>query len=90
MRMKKIILFFVACTVPVLLFLNTWQMYRYVDLKNEVINIEKEQKEWLEKNKKIIASIAVLRSPERIEMIAKDELGLEKINSRRVTKIIIE
>jgi hypothetical protein len=52
--------------------------------------LEKEQKDWFEKNKKIIAGISVLRAPERIEKIARDELGLQKIDSSRIKRLVIE
>jgi cell division protein FtsL len=61
-----------------LLFLNTWQGYRFESLKREVRAMEEEQRDWLEQNKKLVAAVAVLSSPERILRIAEKELRLKK------------
>jgi cell division protein FtsL len=90
MRLKKLVIFMIICSIPLLLLVNTWQMYRYNTLGKELSIKEEEQKVWMEKNKKMIAGIAVLRSPARIEKVAQEELGLEKIDSERITTIIIE
>jgi cell division protein FtsL len=84
--MKKI-LFILVFTIPVLLFLNAWQVYRHDQVKDTVSGLEEQQREWLERNKRMIAGIAVLRSPTRIEQLAKEELKLEKIDSGRLLRI---
>jgi len=56
-------------------------------MEREVGLFEAEQKDWLEKNKKLIAGLAVFRSPARIEKIAEESLGLNKIDPSRVWKI---
>jgi cell division protein FtsL len=73
-----------------LFFLNTWQGYRYQELGREVDNLELEQKDWLEKNKKVIAALAVLSSPERIEALAVDKLGLKPLKPEDVIKLSFE
>jgi cell division protein FtsL len=70
-----------------LFFLNTWQGYRYQELEQEVENLELEQKDWLEKNKKVIAALAVLSSPERVEALAVDKLGLKPLKPEDVIKV---
>jgi cell division protein FtsL len=87
---RKIILIVASCTVPVFFFLQVLTAYQYQVLDREVSVLEKEQKDWFEKNKKIIAGISVLRAPERIEKIARDELGLQKIDSSRIKRLVIE
>ena len=62
----------------------------FIKLQNEIEELETEQKEWIEKNKKLIASIEVLRTPKRIEKIAQDDLGLEKIDKERIRKVVFE
>jgi cell division protein FtsL len=59
-----------------LLFLNTWQGYRFESLKRDVQAMEAEQRDWLEQNKKLVAAVAVLSSPERIQRIAEKDLAL--------------
>ncbi len=87
---RKMLLILAACMVPVFFFLQVLTSYQYQVLQREVSSLEREQKDWFEKNKKIIAGISVLRSPERIEKIARDELGLVKIDSSRIKRLVIE
>ena len=87
---RKMLLILAACMVPVFFFLQVLTSYQYQVLQREVSSLEREQKDWFEKNKKIIAGISVLRSPERIEKIARDELGLQKIDSSRIKRLVIE
>ncbi len=87
---RKILLILAASTVPVFFFLQVLTAYQYQMLEREVSALEQEQKDWFEKNKKIVAGISVLRSPERIEKIARDELGLRKIDASRIKRLVIE
>ncbi|HEQ71205.1 MAG TPA: cell division protein FtsL [Spirochaetia bacterium] len=87
---RKILLICAASTIPVFFFLQVLTVYQYRSLEREVRLLEDQQKEWFEMNKKLIAGISVLRTPERIEKIARDELGLEKINSDQVKRLIVE
>jgi hypothetical protein len=70
-----------------LLFLNTWQGYRFEHLKREAQQLEAEQRDWLEQNKKLVAALAVLSSPQRIERIAVGELGLKKLERSALVTI---
>jgi len=65
-------------TIPVFVFVNIYQTYSYQRLDQSVALLESRQKNWLEHNKRIIAGIAVLSSPERIDQIAKDKLDLNQ------------
>lgn len=76
--MKKIVVLLLALTVPVLLSLKVWQVRRYFALERENQALEEEQREWLERNKKLLAAIAVFRSPARIERLAREKLGLTR------------
>jgi cell division protein FtsL len=87
---KKLVMIIAACTVPAFFFLQVLTAYHFQSLEREVRTLEKEQKDWFEKNKKIIAGISVLRTPERIEKIAQDELGLEQIDSSRIKRLVVE
>ena len=90
MTYKKIFMLIFICTIPVVLFFSSVQAYNFIKLQNEIEELETEQKEWIEKNKKLIASIEVLRTPKRIEKIAQDDLGLEKIDKERIRKVVFE
>ena len=90
MRAKSVaVLLFLVLCLGAALFLNTWQGYRYEKLRRDVQNLEAEQRDWLEQNKKLVAALAVLSSPERIETIAQGELGLKKIAAPLVTTIAL-
>jgi cell division protein FtsL len=90
MKCKRLLIIIFACTIPLVLFLTRVQAYHYMKLKAEVEKMEADQKEWLEKNKKLIASIEVLRTPQRIEKLATEQLGLQKIDKKRVTLVEFE
>ena len=83
-------LYITALTIPVLLGLTVWQSNRYRDLQKEVNRLEETQADQVEGNKRLIAGIAALSSPERIEYIAVNELGLHKIEPEKVLQIRVE
>jgi cell division protein FtsL len=86
---RKRVILLLLCTVPALVFLNVWEVFRFEELKSTVQSLEAEQKEWLEKNKRMITGIAVLNSPARIEMLAKEELELEKPDIGDIIRILL-
>ncbi len=72
-----------------LLFLNTWQGYRFESLKRDVQGMEAEQRDWLEQNKKLVAAVAVLSSPERIQRIAEKDLALRKPERSALATVVL-
>ncbi len=87
--MRRFLLAVSALLVPLLLFLNIWQGYRYERMRQEVSRLEEEQKNRLEDNKRLLAGIAVLSSPARIEKIAREDLGLKRLDPRRLLRVIL-
>jgi cell division protein FtsL len=87
---QLVLLYFIALTIPLLLGITAWQSSRYAALEQQVGQLEVDQVEWIENNKSLIAGIAVLSSPGRIEKIAKNELGLSKIHPEHVLQIRIK
>ena len=87
--MKKIIRFVIALSIPALLFLSVYQVYRYQQLETEVAQLREVQKELFERNKRLIAHIAILESPRRIAELAEDELGLEQVPIEERMRIIL-
>ncbi|MDR2661927.1 MAG: septum formation initiator family protein [Treponema sp.] len=81
--------YMMIASVPLLMGLSAWQSSRYGDLERELKELEKTQEEWVENNKRLIAGIAFLSSPDRIEHIARDELGLRKKQPEEVLQISI-
>jgi cell division protein FtsL len=88
--MKYIWIYIVVLTIPLCLGFNTWQSARYAEVSREIKQLEKTQTEWIESNKRLIAGIAMLSSSERIEQIAKNELGLVKKTPEEIMQIKIE
>ena len=76
---KYFLLYFFAFTIPLFLGLLVWQSNRYQNLVKEMVRLEQTQKEWIESNKKLVAGIADYSSAQRIDDIAKNQLGLRKI-----------
>ncbi|MDR2103813.1 MAG: cell division protein FtsL [Treponema sp.] len=87
---RYLFIYFIIFTIPLLLGLNVWQSFRYRELERDLGKLEREQEEWVESNKRLIAGIAVLSSSERIARIAVHDLGLIKIQPEDVLQIRIE
>jgi len=86
---RRVLLYLMVLAVPAFLCLTAWQSARYADLERELFRMEKTQEEWVEANKRLIAGITILSSPERIERAARDDLGLHKKRPEEVLQISI-
>ncbi len=86
--MKKLFTGILVVLVVLMFFLNTWQGYRYEAMRRDVKKIEEEQKDWLDKNEKLIAGLALFSSPGRIENIAENQLKLKRIDPSRILKVV--
>jgi cell division protein FtsL len=82
-------LYLIVFTIPLFLSLLVWQSNRYQNLSRELARMEQWQEEWVESNKKLIAGIAEYSSPDRIEKIAKNQLGLQKIRPENLLQVNI-
>jgi cell division protein FtsL len=76
-------------TIPSFLGLLVWQSNRYQNLGRELLRLEKTQEEWVESNKRLVASIAEYSSPQRIEQIARYQIGLQKIQPEYLIQVKI-
>jgi len=65
-------------SVPGMVFAGLWQSMSFQETRNEVERLEREQKDWLEVNKRMIANLSIYSSPARIDRISKETLGLEQ------------
>jgi len=81
------LLLFCAATLPLFLGAVVVQAIQYQDLQRDVIAKEREQDEWVEKNKKALAGVTVLRSPQRIEALAGEDPGLQIVGADRTVKV---
>jgi len=83
---RKWILIGVA-TLPLFLMAVVVQEIQYQDLQREVASKERDQTEWVEKNKKMLAGVTVLRSPQRIEALAENDPGLHPVGADHTVKV---
>ncbi len=74
---KTVFVAFAVLIIPLLLFLNAWQGFRYERLSAEIRNYEYEQKEWFEENKRMLASLSVYSSPARVKKIVDEDSDLK-------------
>ena len=87
--MKRWYLLLLIVLIPVVAFANVWQVFRYKQLENSIKQLEAEQNDYIEKNKRLITGIAVLQSPGRLIKIAKEELDLKKLGPGKIIRIFI-
>ncbi|MBN2051585.1 MAG: cell division protein FtsL [Spirochaetales bacterium] len=77
--MRKILTALVILSLPLFLLLNVWQSFTYQQLESDIVDMEARQKKLLEENKRFIIAIEYLRAPARIEMIAEEQLEMQRI-----------
>ncbi len=70
------ILALLVLALPLLVFTNVWYAFRYYELEQTIAETEEQQLELIERNKRLITGISILRSPGRIIDEAR-ELGME-------------
>jgi cell division protein FtsB len=87
---RKILPAILSLALPGMLFLNAWQGFRYTQLSDEVVDLEKRQKELLEANRDTIAQIAREQSPDMVEQKAISDLKLEPLDQSHVTRVVVE
>lgn len=76
-----------AATLPLFLMAVVVQQISYQDVERAVAAQEKEQDVWLEKNRKLLAGVTVLRSPQRIESLAENDPALRSVGAERTLKV---
>lgn len=82
-----IFLCFVTLLIPGVLCLYAIQAKKYTDLTKEIAELELKQEQLIEENKKLISDISLLSSPERIEKIATEELGMHKAENEDIIRV---
>ncbi|MDR0684060.1 MAG: cell division protein FtsL [Spirochaetaceae bacterium] len=86
---RKILLYAMALSLPLLMGAVIWQSARYSTLKKEMKILAERQEEWIDNNKRLIMDVAVLSSSARIEEFARSNLMLEKKRPEDVLQVII-
>lgn len=88
--MRRVIIALMILSVPCMIFLSIYRVYTYQQLEAKVELLKEEQSDLFERNKRMIANIAIVSSPERIEEIAKQELELSRIQPERKLRITVK
>jgi cell division protein FtsL len=86
----RILVCLAAFAIPALLVLDTMQARRYAKLENQVKDLEQQQTQLVEENKKLVTDISVLTSSDRIEKIAGEELGMHKAKTDEIIRVEIK
>ena len=76
-----------AATLPIFLIAVVAQSIQYQDLQRDVTLKEHQQAQWVEKNKKALAGVTVLGSPQRIETLAEKDPGLQSVGADKTVKV---
>ena len=86
---KYMLLYVLVLSIPLFFGLLIWQSNRYRNLSRELVRLEQTQREWVESNKRLIAAISEFSSPERIDYMARNHLGLRKIQPEHFLQVRI-
>jgi cell division protein FtsL len=87
---KKILIYFMVLTIPLSLGAVVYQSNRYTSLKAEIARMSALQEQYIRENKRLATEIALLSSSERIQEIARADLGMELKKPEEITQIIVE
>lgn len=88
--MKKLFKLVVLLFIPLSAFLAVYQVFRSQQLRNEISDLTEVQQSLFERNKRMLTNIAILKSPERIDKLAEEELHLEPITDDKIIHIDIK
>lgn len=86
--MKRIALFAILVSVPLLFLAVAWQAGRFDALAAEARRLEASQESWVQENRKLEAGIRVLSSRERAAALAEG-LGLEMAGPERRLRVLL-
>lgn len=79
-----------ALLIPTMLVVDAVQARKYVDLREQVLELEDRQAQIIEENKKLITDISILSSADRIETIAQDSLDMRKAETDEIIRVEIK
>lgn len=86
--MNRLVALVLTLLLSFLVLMNVRQAYLYQEEISRIDTLEKQQQEKYEENRKIRTGIAVLESPERLDALAGEILGLEEARPDQVVQIM--
>ncbi len=86
--MRNLIALGLTLVFSLLVILNVRQAYLYQEEVALIEDLEVSQQEKYEENRRIRTGIAILESPERLEALADDILGLEKARPDQTVQVL--
>ena len=89
--MKKyyVMFFLMVITIPLFLGLNAWQSNKCGEIRREITRLENLQENVVEKNRIVVADIAELTAVDKLELEARNRLGLVKVRPEDIRLIIM-
>ncbi len=85
--MRNLLYWVAAVMIPLALFLQVNQAYDYYRLSSDLRKLRREIAQTSEQNRQLEIGRSILENPERIDRLAREELGLSVIESRRIIKV---
>ncbi len=85
--MSRKVVLFCLLTAPLFLFVVVAQSVHYQAVEKNIQTREQLQSTLVERNQQLLTGISVLSSPERIDSLAQDHLGLNQLKSEQSLKI---
>lgn len=84
---KNILAVMLTLAIPAMLLGGVWQSTQYAELESEIRVLDERQYEIIAMNKRLVSGISVLSSPERIERVAVEDLGMRKAAPAEIMRI---
>ncbi len=84
---EKWLLVSLIVLVPLLFVMNVWQSYQFAQTQRAVSDVQRAHTAVVEENKRLIVGISGLRSPARIRLLAREDLGLVPLESASLRRI---
>lgn len=75
--------------LPLILILNVYQNKKYLNYQRQINVVNRHRRQLIEDNKRLIAEIAILGSPRRIDYLSSQINELKPISPDRVLRIIL-
>ena len=85
--MKKIVIVLMLITLPLSVFVTVHQVFLNEQVQADIDALVLRQKVLFERNKRMLANIAILKSPGRIDELAENKLKLKSLPGNRIIHV---